>query len=276
MWLALIGCVAAATLLAAGYIRPRFQQPLLRAGLSADLTHAIVNGALLDLPMAFILRAAAAGLLNAIGTPGLLLLADAPLWLQIVVFLFVGDLLKWSIHVLHHRVPFLWRLHQVHHSTRQMDALSHARSHPLEFLLNRVPFLMLFVVVLGIDARVIAWYSAIDLVQGLWVHSNTRLRTGPAEIRDRHAGVPPLASCERPGGHRSELRRLPVDLGLAVRDRLLSVRARSAGVRCARPRAVAALQRSPADALQLARRPRGRAWNFAHTPPSKSNGRCVT
>ena len=182
MWIALIGCVAGATLLAAGHIRPHFRQPLLRAGLSADLTHAIVNGALLDLPMALILRAAAAGLLSGIGSPGLLLLADAPLGLQIVVFLFVGDLLKWSIHVLHHRVPFLWRLHQVHHSTRQMDALSHARSHPLEFLLNRVPFLVLFVVVLGIDARVIAWYSAIDLVQGLWVHSNTRLRTGPLKF----------------------------------------------------------------------------------------------
>ena len=182
MWIALIGCAAGATLLAAGHIRPRFQQPLLRAGLSADLTHAIVNGALLDLPMTLILRAAAAGLLDAVGTRGLLLLADTPLWQQIVVFLFAGDLLKWSIHVLHHRVPFLWRLHQVHHSTRQMDALSHARSHPLEFLLNRVPFLVVFVVVLGIDARVIAWYSAIDLVQGLWVHSNTRLRTGPLKF----------------------------------------------------------------------------------------------
>ena len=60
-----------------------------------------------------------------------------------------------------------------------MDALSHARSHPVECLLNRIPFLVLFVVVLGIDARVIAWYSAIDLVQGLWFPSNTRLRTGP-------------------------------------------------------------------------------------------------
>jgi len=173
VWIALIGCAAGAMFLAAGHFRPLFQQPLLRAGLRADLTHAIVNGVLLDLPMALILRAA---------TPGAFLLADAPLWQQIVVFLFVGDLLKWSIHMLHHRVPFLWRLHQVHHSTRQMDALSHARSHPLEFLLNRVPFLVLFVVVLGIDPRVIAWYSAMDLVQGLWVHSNTRLRTGPLKF----------------------------------------------------------------------------------------------
>jgi sterol desaturase/sphingolipid hydroxylase (fatty acid hydroxylase superfamily) len=180
--LALIGCLAGAALLAAGHFRPRVRQPLLRDGFAADLAHAIVNGVLLDLPLALALRAVAGGLEDVLGARGHQPLTDAPLWQQALVFLFLGDLLKWSIHVLHHRVPFLWRLHQVHHSTRQMDALSHARSHPVEFLLNRVPFLVLFVVVLGIDARVIAWYSAIDLVQGLWVHSNTRLRTGPLKF----------------------------------------------------------------------------------------------
>jgi len=186
VWLAVIGGGAAALLLAAGQIRPRFQQPLLRAGFGADLTHAVVNGALLDVPIAILLQAIAAALEHTADLPraessgqgALRLLADAPIWCQIVVFLLAGDLLKWSIHVLHHRVPLLWRLHKVHHSTRQMDALSHARSHPLEFVLNRVPLLAIFVVVLGIDLRVIAWYSALDLVQGLWVHSNTHVRTG--------------------------------------------------------------------------------------------------
>jgi sterol desaturase/sphingolipid hydroxylase (fatty acid hydroxylase superfamily) len=182
VWLALIGCIATALLLAAGHARPRIRQPLVRSGFGADLIHAIVNGALLDLPLALALRAVAAGVEDLAGLRGHQLLADAPLWQQIAVFVLAGDLLKWSIHVLHHRVAFLWRLHQVHHSTRQMDALSHARSHPVEFLLNRLPFLALFVVVLGIDARVIAWYSAVDLVQGLWVHSNTRLRTGPLKF----------------------------------------------------------------------------------------------
>ena len=52
--------------------------------------------------------------------------------------------------VLQHYVPPLWRLHRVHHSTEQLDAISYARTHPLECLLN----------------------------QGLWAHSNTHLRTG--------------------------------------------------------------------------------------------------
>ena len=178
MWTALIGCAAAVVLMAAGHLRPRFPQPLFRTGLGADVTHAVVNGLLLDAAIALLLQRAGAAIAAALGPDALFLLADQPLWRQVLVFLFAGDLLKWSIHLLHHKVPILWRLHQVHHATRQMDALSHARSHPLEFLLNRVPFLTLFVVVLGIDLRVIACYSAIDLVQGLWVHSNTTLRTG--------------------------------------------------------------------------------------------------
>jgi sterol desaturase/sphingolipid hydroxylase (fatty acid hydroxylase superfamily) len=182
VWLALIGCAAGGLLLAAGHLRPRFRQPLFRPGFRADLMHAAINGAALDLPIAIVLRSMTAVFESTAGSGATLLLADAPLLVQITVFVLVGDLLKWSIHALHHHVPLLWRLHQVHHSTRQMDALSHARSHPLEFVLNRVPFLFLFAVVLGIDLRVIGWYSAIDLVQGLWVHSNTRLPTGPLKF----------------------------------------------------------------------------------------------
>ena len=113
---ALIGCVAAAVLLAAGHFRPRVRQPLLRDGFAADLAHALVNGVLLDLPLALALRAVARGVEDALGMPGHQPLTNVPLWQQAMVFLFVGDLLKWSIHVMHHRVPFLWRLRQVHHS----------------------------------------------------------------------------------------------------------------------------------------------------------------
>ena len=49
MWLALIGSVAAAALLAAGHFRRLVRGPLLRDRFAADLTHAIVNGVLLDL-----------------------------------------------------------------------------------------------------------------------------------------------------------------------------------------------------------------------------------
>jgi hypothetical protein len=77
MRLALIGCAAAAALLAAGHVRPRVRQPLLRDGFAADLTHAIVNGVMLDLPLALARRVVVE---DALGATRYQPLITAPLW----------------------------------------------------------------------------------------------------------------------------------------------------------------------------------------------------
>jgi sterol desaturase/sphingolipid hydroxylase (fatty acid hydroxylase superfamily) len=115
--------------LAAGYYRPRFRQRLLREGLAADLLHAVVNGVLLDLVLGWLLRSIALGL-EPIGAHWLRVLSAAPLWQQGIVLLIAGDLLKWVTHRAQHAIPLLWRLRRLHHSTQELDALSHARSHP--------------------------------------------------------------------------------------------------------------------------------------------------
>jgi sterol desaturase/sphingolipid hydroxylase (fatty acid hydroxylase superfamily) len=206
MWAGLIGVLGAVAFLAAGRFWPRFDQPLLRPDSRADLLHAVVNGAILDVPLAVIVRHVAAALEKSGGIDAGLL-AHAPLWQQTAVFVLAGDLLKWSIHRLHHAVPVLWQLHRLHHSTEQMDSLSHARSHPLEFLINRIPFQAIFVVVLGVDLRIIAAYSVVDLLQGLWVHSNTHVRTkwlnfvfATQEFHHWHHATDPAAMNKNFGG----------------------------------------------------------------------------
>ena len=146
--------------------------------MAADLLHALVNGVLLDVLLAFLLRNIALGLEQSLGTSWLRLLSGAPLWQQAIILLVAGDFLKWLTHRLQHAIPALWRLHRLHHSSQELDALSHARSHPIESLINRLPFLAIFVLVLGIDLRLIAAFSSIDLLQGLWAHSNTHVRLG--------------------------------------------------------------------------------------------------
>jgi sterol desaturase/sphingolipid hydroxylase (fatty acid hydroxylase superfamily) len=178
MWLPVVAIVGSALFLMLGYRHPRFRQPVLRSGLAADVLHALVNGVLLDLPIAVTLQWITTGVGQSPGTAMLRLLANEPLWLQAAVFLVGGDLVKWILHVLQHRVPLLWRLHRLHHSTEQLDAISYARTHPLECLLNRVVFMAVFIVIAGIDVRIVLCYSALDLLQGLWVHSNTHMRTG--------------------------------------------------------------------------------------------------
>jgi sterol desaturase/sphingolipid hydroxylase (fatty acid hydroxylase superfamily) len=178
MWMPVVAIVGTALFLALGYWHPRFRQPVFRSGLVADVLHALVNGVLLDLPIGAALQwiTTGVGQVPGMGVPRLL--ANEPLWLQAAVFLLVGDLVKWLLHLLQHYVPPLWRLHRVHHSTEQLDAISYARTHPLECLLNRLVFLTTFIVIAGIDLRVVLCYSVLDLLQGLWVHSNTHLRTG--------------------------------------------------------------------------------------------------
>src|SRR5512134_1018210 len=107
MWLPVVAVaiVGSALFLMLGYRHPRFRQPVLRSGLAADVLHALVNGVLLDLPIAVTLQSITTGVGQSPGTGMLRLLANEPLWLQAAVFLVGGDLVKWILHVLQHRVP---------------------------------------------------------------------------------------------------------------------------------------------------------------------------
>jgi 3-mercaptopyruvate sulfurtransferase SseA/sterol desaturase/sphingolipid hydroxylase (fatty acid hydroxylase superfamily) len=59
-----------------------------------------------------------------------------PLWVQIPVALLAIDLLQWMVHVLLHRVPFLWEVHKTHHSVvdGEMDWIVSFRFHWLELV----------------------------------------------------------------------------------------------------------------------------------------------
>jgi len=54
---------------------------------------------------------------------------------EVAVGLFVFELVGYAYHRAAHRVPALWRLHRVHHSSGSMDWLASFRQHPLEILL---------------------------------------------------------------------------------------------------------------------------------------------
>lgn len=77
-------------------------------------------------------------------------------------------------HVLTHRVPFLWRMHAVHHMDEEMDWTTAARFHALEMTLS-VPYRVLQIVVIRPDrATFEAWNTALRAAV-LFHHSNLRL-----------------------------------------------------------------------------------------------------
>ena len=65
------------------------------------------------------------------------------------IFCFVViDFLRYCLHFIHHRVPFFWQFHAVHHSSEVMDATSGLRMHVFDFLqLSMIPILLFGVLI---------------------------------------------------------------------------------------------------------------------------------
>lgn len=111
------------------------------------------------------------------GLSRLHLLSDWPVALQFLFFLFTHDLYIYLFHRAQHKFPFLWRIHEAHHSTRDVDWLSGSRSHPLEILINQtIEFAP--IALLGGSPDVIFMKTAIDAVWGMYIHSNIDVKSG--------------------------------------------------------------------------------------------------
>src|SRR5438093_8079424 len=59
-----------------------------------------------------------------------------PVWLELLLALFLLDLAIYLQHRLFHYVPVLWRLHRMHHADLDVDVTTGARLHPVEILLS--------------------------------------------------------------------------------------------------------------------------------------------
>lgn len=66
-----------------------------------------------------------------------------------LVFLLVSDWSRFILHFALHKIPFLWRFHQVHHAAEVLTPITLYRVHPVEMLLFRLRSLVVFAVVAG-------------------------------------------------------------------------------------------------------------------------------
>lgn len=104
---------------------------------------------------------------------GLLNLAAAPLWLAIPVTILAMDFTNFARHWAEHNVPFLWRIHRLHHSDIRIDLATAFRFHPLEALLTSGCHLAM-VLLLGMPMEGVLLYLVAELVFDLWEHSNVQ------------------------------------------------------------------------------------------------------
>src|SRR4030095_2365851 len=100
-----------------------------------------------------------------------------PVWLQLIFFVITHDLYIYWFHRWQHNNKFLWRIHEAHHSTLDVDWLSGVRSHSMEILINQtIEFLP--IVLLGAAPEVAIYKVTISAVWGMYIHSNINVRSG--------------------------------------------------------------------------------------------------
>lgn len=126
-----------------------------------------------------------------------------PMAAQVALLLLGAELLEYARHRLAHRVPLLWRVHELHHSGDQLNVLKSPRNHVLELLL-RTAMVYTPLVLLGAPATWIPIYAGAVIVFGPLSHANLDLRlprwlhyvVGTPDVhRLHHARDPRYADC---------------------------------------------------------------------------------
>lgn len=149
-------------------------QPLFREGFWVDLVgYGVVQSYLLGLVIAQLI----AFLDGTTGWSRLHLVSSWPLWAQCLFFFLIHDLYIYGFHRLQHNNRYLWRVHEAHHSGKDVDWLSGTRSHALEIMINQtIEFAP--IVLLGAAPEVALFKGVIDAVWGMYIHSNIDARHG--------------------------------------------------------------------------------------------------
>lgn len=145
---------------------------------SVDVLHLLSNGVFTEIFRLLTLGAVyeVAASLSAAGSPAWP--GGAPWLVQFGLALLVGEFFAYWTHRTFHRVPFLWRIHAVHHSSERMYALAAARNHPMNVVLMHACH-VLPVAALGAPPEILAMSGALTGIHGLLQHSNVDLWHGP-------------------------------------------------------------------------------------------------
>lgn len=105
---------------------------------------------------------------------GLFNALDWPVWLEAAVTLLALDFAIWAQHLVTHKVPLLWRLHQVHHADPDIDVTTAIRFHPVEIALSMLLKIGL-VYALGPAAWMVVAFEVILNGCAMFNHANITL-----------------------------------------------------------------------------------------------------
>ena len=105
---------------------------------------------------------------------GLLNLVSMSAWGAMILAIIALDLAIYFQHRIFHAVPWLWRLHRMHHADLEFDVTTGLRFHPLEILLS-MAIKMAVVVLIGAPALAVVVFEVLLNATSLFNHGNVRL-----------------------------------------------------------------------------------------------------
>jgi sterol desaturase/sphingolipid hydroxylase (fatty acid hydroxylase superfamily) len=95
-------------------------------------------------------------------------------WPAFASGLLLLDLAIYFQHVVFHKVPWLWRLHRVHHSDISFDTTTAIRFHPIEIVLSML-YKILLVIGVGLTPLTVVVFEAVLNACAQFNHGNVRL-----------------------------------------------------------------------------------------------------
>lgn len=108
---------------------------------------------------------------------GLFNALDWPPAVEIVATVLIMDFAIWAQHLITHKVPILWRIHQVHHADVDIDVTTAIRFHPVEIAISMLLKIGL-VYLIGPAALAVVLFEVILNGTAMFNHANIKLPLG--------------------------------------------------------------------------------------------------
>jgi sterol desaturase/sphingolipid hydroxylase (fatty acid hydroxylase superfamily) len=105
---------------------------------------------------------------------GLVYWLHAGIFWAIVIGVMALDFSSWLVHIVMHKVRFLWRFHLIHHSDMNVDVTTGLRHHPGDSLLRGLFFLLL-IFFSGAPMYSVMIYQTLVVLSTAFTHANIHL-----------------------------------------------------------------------------------------------------
>lgn len=117
-----------------------------------------------------------------VGFDGLLGVLPFATVINVLIIFLLFDLVLYFWHFINHKIPFLWRFHQVHHSDADLDFSSAVRFHAGELLIS-ILVKAVFLVLTGASVAMIAAFDVLVTLFALYNHANLSMKKAENFLR---------------------------------------------------------------------------------------------